>query len=77
LSGDNSFNPAVARRGSIALPPDGRVLVNTHDGLVRLHADGNLDADFNHGTNWGGAVRTVALQPDGNNLAGGGSRTVG
>jgi len=87
---DLSFNPGAGVSGtvhSVALQPDGKVLAggeyyellngtNYLYGITRRNADGTLDAGFNHGTTWGGAVRSVALQPDGNILIGGNFTTV-
>jgi uncharacterized delta-60 repeat protein len=86
---DGSFNYGPAVSGailSVALQPDGKVLVggdyyflngtNYIYGITRRNANGSLDTSFNHGTDWGGAVRSVALQSDGNFLIGGNFTTV-
>jgi uncharacterized delta-60 repeat protein len=67
---------------SIALQPDGRILVggsfNTFDGnysgssLARLNADGSIDTGFDIGTGFSGGVLSIVLQPDGGILVGGG-----
>jgi uncharacterized delta-60 repeat protein len=68
---------------SIALQPDGKILVggrytsldgNTANGLVRLNTDGTLDSGFDIGTGFdnNGEVYSIALQPDGKILVGGG-----
>lgn len=69
---------------SIALQPDGKVLVagtfstgtgtNSVQGLARLNTDGSLDAGF-HPTGMGLWGSPVALQPDGRILVGGWSIT--
>jgi uncharacterized delta-60 repeat protein len=86
---DASFNYGPAVSGfvhAVALQPDGKVLVagdyyvlngtNYLYGITRRNADGSLDASFNHGTTWGGAVRSIALPADGNILIGGNFTTV-
>jgi hypothetical protein len=45
----------------------GKVIV----GLSRLNSNGSLDSSFNPGTGANGAVRSIALQSDGNILLGG------
>src|SRR5439155_928217 len=65
---------------AIALPADGRIVIGgqfTHVGavsrnrIVRLNADGSLDATFDPGQGPDKAITTVALQPDGKILVGG------
>ncbi|MCW5555255.1 MAG: hypothetical protein KIS67_24225 [Verrucomicrobiae bacterium] len=86
---DGSFNYGPGMSGavqSVALQPDGKVLVggdyyflsgtNYIYGITRRNADGTLDAGFNQGTSWGGAVRSIAVQSDGNILIGGNFTTV-
>jgi uncharacterized delta-60 repeat protein len=81
---DSSFNPgfgANARVESLALQPDGKVLIGgdftSYNGSARVHiarlnADGSLDASFNPGTGVGGPfVLSLALQPNGKVLIGG------
>ena len=80
---DASFSVAVwfdSGVYSVALQPDGRILVagafdsvmgGSQRGLVRLNADGSKDNSFNIGTGFNGTVRKVILQPDGKILAGG------
>ena len=63
------------------LQPDGKVLVcgyfdrfnsSTRGGVLRLNADGTLDASFAPaGTGFNSDVRCIALQPDGKVLVGG------
>ena len=87
LDGSFHYGPAVSGAvQSVVLQSDGKVLVagdyyiligtNYIYGLTRRNADGTLDASFNHGTTWGGAVRSIALQSDGNVLIGGNFTTV-
>jgi uncharacterized delta-60 repeat protein len=77
------FNISVA---SIAIQSDGKILVgggfttfngNTRNGLVRLNSDGTEDAAFytNLGTGFNSSVDTIAIQPDGKILIGGGFTT--
>ena len=65
---------------AIALQADGRIVIGgqfTHVGavsrnrIVRLNADGSLDATFDPGQGPDKAITTVALQPDGKILVGG------
>ncbi|MDO7873513.1 T9SS type A sorting domain-containing protein [Hymenobacter sp. ASUV-10] len=65
---------------SVAVQADGKVLAGgdftTYNGttanrLVRLNADGTLDASFATGTGFNSTVRSVAVQADGKVLAGG------
>uniref|UniRef100_UPI002FDAB7AB ELWxxDGT repeat protein n=1 Tax=Flavobacterium sp. TaxID=239 RepID=UPI002FDAB7AB len=86
---DTSFNPgdgADGRVESIVLQPDGKILVGgyftTFDGenskkIARLNSNGSFDASFNIGNGVdNGGVETIALQPDGKILIGGGFGTV-
>ncbi|MCE3008589.1 MAG: T9SS type A sorting domain-containing protein [Bacteroidetes bacterium] len=71
---------------AIVVQSDGKVLIGgqfisyngvSRNGIARFHADGSLDASFNPGTGttngpYGGSVKTIALQPDGKVLIGGG-----
>ena len=87
---DESFNPVGAGPNgavrTLALQPDGKLLVGgdftTYNGaaapgrLLRLNADGSLDATFNPGGSGpDGTVAALALQPDGKVLVGGGFTT--
>jgi uncharacterized delta-60 repeat protein len=76
---DSSFNSgrAVLDVSSVALQPDGKVLVGgafPGHGIARLNADGSLDGTFNGGAAVSvfGYVSSVALQSDGKVLVGGG-----
>jgi uncharacterized delta-60 repeat protein len=84
---DSSFNPGAndgATFGSLAVQPDGRILVGgtfttiggvPRNRLARLEADGSLDATFNPGaSDW---VSFFALQPDGKILVGGSFANIG
>ena len=64
--------------------PDGKILIvggfTTYNGvsanaIIRLNSDGSRDTDFNVGTGFDGTTQTVALQPDGKILVGGGFTT--
>ncbi|MCU0334465.1 MAG: delta-60 repeat domain-containing protein, partial [Chitinophagaceae bacterium] len=89
---DDSFNPGTGAGGSLSTPtvfslalqPDGRVLVGgaftSYNGtarscIARLNADGSLDMRFNPGTGLSGttfpSARSLALLPDGRVLLGG------
>jgi uncharacterized delta-60 repeat protein len=87
---DASFNPGANDDvWALALQPDGKVLVGgdfttlggsgtgttTRNRIGRLHADGTLDATFNPGAN--NIVFALALEPDGQILAGGWFTTLG
>src|SRR5207253_2492897 len=72
-----------------ALQPDGKILAvgdfttmgsggtgtNARNRIARLNVDGSLDSSFNPGAN--APITTVALQPDGKILVGGGFTTLG
>jgi len=83
---DTSFNSGRigidARVSALALQADGKILVGgtftsyngltaVSDGLLRLHADGSLDASFNPGGTGTSSVYALALQADGKILVGG------
>jgi len=73
---------------ALALQPDGKILAggnfsnfkgtNVPDRLVRLNANGTLDAAFNSalGTGVNGLVLCVVVQPDGKILVGGGMNAI-
>ena len=62
---------------TLALQPDGKLVVGTGDGIYRLNSDGSLDPSFNGGVVvTDGDVLAVALQPDGRIVAGGRFRNV-
>ncbi|MBK9734022.1 MAG: VCBS repeat-containing protein [Saprospiraceae bacterium] len=74
----SGFNSTVF---SITLQLDGKIMVGgqftSFDGtprnnIVRLNADGSLDAGFNAGPLFTGTVRSTSLQPDGKIIVGGG-----
>lgn len=80
--GGVSLEPAwIARVNAIAVQPDGKALVGglfqgyndrPASGLVRVNANGTLDASFNTGTtDIVVAVNALAVQPDGKIIAGG------
>lgn len=65
---------------ALALQPDGKILVagnmTAYNGsacarVVRLNANGTLDATFNAGIGPGGPVNAIALLPDGSAIIGG------
>ncbi|SFE59899.1 delta-60 repeat domain-containing protein [Thermoflexibacter ruber] len=74
---DASFNVGLgfsSNVNAIAIQADGKIIVggsfagfgaSTVNGIVRLNADGSLDASFNTGTAFNDAVNTIALQTDG------------
>ena len=80
---DASFAPGTGFDGtveSLALQADGRIVVGgaftAYDGtsrprIARVNADGTLDTSFDPGSGFNAAVNTIAVQPDGNVLAGG------
>jgi uncharacterized delta-60 repeat protein len=80
---DTSFDNTIGFDnlvGVIALQPDGKILVGgdftTYKGIpanriVRLSADGSIDATFNYGTGFDNITRSIAIQPDGKILVGG------
>lgn len=66
---------------SIVLQPNGKILVGgslnsysgtARNGIARLNTDGSLDPTFDPGTGFNDVVRSIALQPDGKIVAGGG-----
>jgi uncharacterized delta-60 repeat protein len=78
-AGGNGFNAFIR---ALVLEPDGQVLVggdfleyngaNVPDRLVRLNANGSVDASFNAGgSGFSSSVYALALEPDGQVLAGG------
>jgi uncharacterized delta-60 repeat protein len=81
---DSGFNPGAGTNIGIetmALQADGKILIggeftqyNGVDriGIARLNADGSLDASFNSGLEINSVVVTLAVQPDGKILIGGG-----
>ncbi|MCS6796026.1 MAG: T9SS type A sorting domain-containing protein [Raineya sp.] len=80
---DNTFNVGTGFNGgvtSIAIQPDGKILVvggftsyqgNTANRIIRLNADGSIDATFNTGSGFNITAMTVVLQPDNKILVGG------
>src|SRR6185436_8343915 len=86
---DATFQPGTAANGSVlamALQSDGKILVGgdftTFNSmglsyLVRLNEDGSVDQTFSSSEALNGSVRSIALQPDGQILIGGGFTVVG
>lgn len=80
---DPTFNTGTGLDGtanSIALQSDGKIIIGgeflTFNGfsrnrIVRLNADGTFDPVFNPGTGFNNIVRSLAIQSDGNIIAGG------
>jgi uncharacterized delta-60 repeat protein len=85
---DRTFDPGSGANGpvmSIAVQPDGRIVIGgsfssfnstPRNNIARLNADGSLDGSFGAGTGPDGVVRSIALQPDGGVIIGGGFTTV-
>ena len=87
---DSEFDPNLDNRATaLAIQRDGKILVggdfstvkpagndvaNTHNRLLRLNLDGQLDAGFTG--NASGNVAAIAVQPDGSILTGGSFTTV-
>ena len=81
---DATFDPGTGANStvfSIALQPDGKVLVGgqfasingvPRNCIARLYASGSVDGTFNPGTGADWAVNSLVLQPDGKVLLGGG-----
>jgi uncharacterized delta-60 repeat protein len=82
---DTTFNPDPGTRRSvysITVQTDGKVLIggyarvvstNAIENVVRLDANGIVDGSFNSGaTSFSGDVKSIALQPDGKLIVGGG-----
>jgi uncharacterized delta-60 repeat protein len=81
---DTSFNPGTGADDlvyTIAVQPDGKIVIggsfttfngNSRNSIARLNANGSLDMSFNPGTGANGNLWTVALQPDGKLIIGGG-----
>jgi uncharacterized delta-60 repeat protein len=80
---DASFNPGTGANGTvfaITLQPDDKALIGgsftTYNGtarkfIIRVNANGSLDATFNVGTGAGSIVYGITLQPDGKAIIGG------
>ncbi|SHH21439.1 delta-60 repeat domain-containing protein/Por secretion system C-terminal sorting domain-containing protein [Chryseolinea serpens] len=80
---DNTFNSGSGFDlgvYKIVLQPDDKILVggyftkyngNTHKNIVRLNADGTVDATFDAGTGFDGAVNAIAIHPNGTLAIGG------
>jgi len=80
MSGVRNAGGYSGRIEAVAVQPDGKVLIGglfttvngtNRNNIARLNANGSLDSSFNPGTGTAGAVRAVALQPDGKVLIGG------
>jgi uncharacterized delta-60 repeat protein len=82
--GFNPGSPAYGTISSIAVQPDGKVLIggnfdagtgSARNGIARLNADGSLDTTFQNGMDGlgccGNYVSSIALQSDGKVLIGG------
>lgn len=85
---DATFDPGTGANSTVAvvaLQPDGNILVGggftdfngtAINRIVRLNANGTLDATFNPGTGANFPVLSIALQPDGKILIGGSFSTI-
>ena len=69
---------------SISIQPDGKILVGgnfttykgvTANRIIRLNTDGSKDLTFNSGSGFNGDIFSIAIQPDGKILCGGGFQT--
>ena len=69
---------------SVVQQPDGKILVGggfttyngaTENRIIRLNSNGTKDTSFNTGTGFNDYVFSIALQPDGKILVGGGFTT--
>lgn len=83
---DTTFNIGtgfdfVMNISSITIQPNGKILVGgsfteyngeTHNRIIRLNTDGDVDTTFNTGTGFNGTVTAIALQSDGKILVNGG-----
>ena len=81
---DMSFNPGSGADGAvwdIVQQPDGQILIAgeftisngiARNHIARLNTDGSLDMSFDPGTWMTGTIHSLALQPDGRILIGGG-----
>lgn len=88
LNPDGSLDPTFGRNGktslrvgggnwerSLAIQPDGKLLVASSFTLARFHSDGSLDRGFSEGSGSfrfreGMAATSIALQPDGQAVVG-------
>lgn len=81
---DDSFNTGLGFNNQVltfAIQSDGKIIVggkfnqfngSTRNGLVRLNNNGSLDSSFiSFGTNRGGEVERIVIQPDGKIIVGG------
>jgi uncharacterized delta-60 repeat protein len=81
---DLSFNPGTGGNNRIldvAYQPDGKVLISgdltsgnglTRNRIARINTDGGLDGSFNPGVGCKTQILSLAYQPDGKVLVGGG-----
>lgn len=81
---DPTFDPGTGANSPVyatAVQPDGKIVIGgnftTYNGttvnrIVRVNADGSIDQTFSTPTTMSGAVESLALQPDGKILIGGG-----
>ena len=81
---DSTFNYGLgfdADVRKVIIQPDGKIIVGglftsyngaPANGIIRLNPDGSVDTTFDYGSGFNGWVTTMALQPDGKLLVGGG-----
>ncbi|OQX06642.1 MAG: hypothetical protein BWK80_50465 [Desulfobacteraceae bacterium IS3] len=84
---DTTFDPGTGPNNyvyAVAVQPDGKIVIGgsfttvsgvSRSGIARLNIDGSLDTTFNPGLGASGYLFSIAVQPDGKILIGGGFST--